>query len=552
MSPDGQALLWGRKLPRQDEDDDEEERHCSVVLTDLQDMEHHMLGEMDGISATFGPDGQSVLVAATDGRRSVLRELRRDGTEVRTLLSSRRRLVPSWFASGEIAVWTGWTVKGKRRKSQRIAWGTDTLRWLDLPRGRYAFAGRLDGDLLLKTRLDRDRQGVFQIDPADARRKNWVELLADTETEVIQQARLRGDKWLVATRADGVVALIERPFAGGDDTEVLPEKYSWVSSRRTQESSALIRSGSPQGQQAWLLSEDGVLAELDGLRIKADVAFLSILAPSADGTQVPVSVIVPRELELDGNAPVWLRAYGGFGSGTRAFMGPDEDLWIRMGGIVATVHARGGDERGEAWHEGAKQANFGLTFDDVIGAGEWFVNEGYSRPGRLVISGGSNGGLTAAACVARRPDLFGAAVSWSGVLDLIRGPEMGNWWPAEYGRPGNPEHRVALLADSPLHQEPEGLPPVLLISGVEDPTVTPSHSYKLATAWSELGGGPVLLRILPWPSHLHNLGGKRQEAVREEIDEDVEKRVSGETLAFLIRALDLDLPELPEDAKQTE
>jgi len=547
LGPNGKQLIWGRLLPKEDEDDEKERRLCSVVVTDLETMEHRSLGEKLGFKASIAPDGESMMASTIEGRKSVLRELDMHGTEQRVLLKSRRTLSPSRLKNGDMAVWTGWTASGKRRKNQRVAWGQDKLEWLPFPKGRYSWVGDIDGDPLFLTKLDKDRRGVVRVDLESPRRKHWVELMADTETEVLQQVRIHGDNYLIATRTDGVVALTQQPVAGGDAVPVFSEHFSWISARRTLEESALIRAGSPQGQRAWLRSREGVLTELDGLVLQADAEFRSIQAPSADGTPIPVSVILPAGLTPNADAPVWLRAYGGFGSGSRAYLGPNEDLWLQMGGIVATVHARGGDERGDEWHEQAKQTQFGLTFDDVIGAGEWFIDEGYSAPGRLVVSGTSNGGLTSMACVARRPELFGAAISTAGVLDLIRGPEMGNWWPAEYGRPGNPEHRAALLADSPVHATPEELPPVLLVTGPSDPTVTPSHSFKLATVWSGQSGGPVLLRVLPWPSHLWHMANKKQKTIRDEIDEDEQERVAGEKLAFLMRALDLELPELPEE-----
>jgi prolyl oligopeptidase len=84
-----------------------------------------------------------------------------------------------------------------------------------------------------------------------------------------------------------------------------------------------------------------------------------------------------------------------------------------------------------------------------------------------------------------------------------RGPGFGRWWPAEYGRPrGRPAVQASLRALSPVHNLPAGpLPPLLITTGVEDDTVSPAHSYKLAAAWRDLPGGPVLLNVHPTRTH---------------------------------------------------
>ena len=98
------------------------ERVCAVVVTDLVTMEHHPLGEIQGLrSVVIAPDGKSVLVAAMEGRRHVVRELSMDGDFKRKLLSSHRTLTPWWLPSGDIIIWA--RKPGGQPSNLRIAWG---------------------------------------------------------------------------------------------------------------------------------------------------------------------------------------------------------------------------------------------------------------------------------------------------------------------------------------------------------------------------------------------------------------------------------------------
>jgi prolyl oligopeptidase PreP (S9A serine peptidase family) len=107
------------------------------------------------------------------------------------------------------------------------------------------------------------------------------------------------------------------------------------------------------------------------------------------------------------------------------------------------------------------------------------------RP-KLAIEGGSNGGLLVGACVTQRPDLYGAALAYVGVMDMLRFDQFGQGagWVGDYGVPHNPEDFKSLRAYSPYHNVRPGTryPAILVITGDHDARVMPAHSFKFAAA----------------------------------------------------------------------
>lgn len=227
-----------------------------------------------------------------------------------------------------------------------------------------------------------------------------------------------------------------------------------------------------------------------------------VFAESRDGTRIPVFVSHKKGIPLDGKNPAFLYGYGGFGTSMLPRFSPADVAWMERGGVCAVACLRGGGEYGEEWHRAGMKEGKRNTFDDMIAAAEWLVANRYTAPANLGIGGHSNGGLTAAACIVQRPDLFGAAVIDSGVLDLLRFHlhTVGWSWTNEYGSPDNPTEAALLAAWSPLHALKKGTryPPVLILTADRDDRVVPWHSYKFVAALKEAQGNPdapVLLRV---------------------------------------------------------
>ena len=173
---------------------------------------------------------------------------------------------------------------------------------------------------------------------------------------------------------------------------------------------------------------------------------------------------------------------------------------VRAWRIYALPNLRGGNEYGERWHEEGMLGRKQNVFDDFVAAAEWLVAKGYTRPERLTITGGSNGGLLMGAAMTQRPDLFGAVLCDVPLLDMVRYHLFGSGktWIAEYGSADDPALFPALLAYSPYHHVKKGAryPATLLLSADADDRVDPLHARKFAAAlqWASTGG-PVLLRV---------------------------------------------------------
>ena len=233
----------------------------------------------------------------------------------------------------------------------------------------------------------------------------------------------------------------------------------------------------------------------------ADYEVKQVFYASKDGTKVPMFICHKKGLKLDGTNPTLLYGYGGFNISLTPSFSVSRLQWMEMGGVFALANLRGGGEYGEAWHRAGTKLQKQNVFDDFIAAAEYLVKEKYTAPKKIGIQGGSNGGLLVGACLAQRPDLFGACLPAVGVMDMLRFQKFtaGRFWVDDYGSSDNKDEFEALVKYSPYHNLKTGTeyPPTLVTTADTDDRVVPGHSFKFTAKIQECqkGPNPVLARI---------------------------------------------------------
>lgn len=254
----------------------------------------------------------------------------------------------------------------------------------------------------------------------------------------------------------------------------------------------------------------------------SDTEVVQTLAASKDGTKIPLVILRRKGTTLDGNNPALLTGYGGFGISERPSFSSARRVWIEQGGIYAIASLRGGGDFGEEWHAAGKLTRKQNVFDDFTACARALVEQGYTRPGRLAITGGSNGGLLMGALLVQHPELFKAVVSSVGIYDMLR-VELstnGAFNVTEYGTVKDPEQFKALLAYSPYHAVRKGAayPASLFKTGANDPRVDPMQSRKFVAALQAANSSkaPILLRTNPKAGHGLDM------ALSERIEENVD------------------------------
>jgi prolyl oligopeptidase len=232
-----------------------------------------------------------------------------------------------------------------------------------------------------------------------------------------------------------------------------------------------------------------------------DIETKQVNVTSRDGSKVPMFVSYKKGIKLDGNNPAMIYGYGGFNVGINvSYLGSFATL-INRGVVVAQPGLRGGNEYGEAWHEGGMRGNKQNVFDDLYASAEWLIRAGYTKSSRLVAFGGSNGGLLVGAAATQRPDLFKGIVCSVPLLDMVRYHKfrIARYWIPEYGDPDKAADFAWLLRYSPYHNVRAGvnMPTMLVIAGENDTRVDPLHAKKfVALAQNNPGQiNPVMLKM---------------------------------------------------------
>ena len=172
-----------------------------------------------------------------------------------------------------------------------------------------------------------------------------------------------------------------------------------------------------------LLKQQPVLGGFDAQRYVSE----RIHVAAADGMRIPISVVYRRDAfaaepkwpDGDSGAPLLLYGYGSYGISVPVTFSSNRLSLLDRGVVFAIAHIRGGGELGKPWHDAGRMREKINTFTDFIAAAEFLISKRYTSPEKLIIEGGSAGGLLIGAVVNMRPYLFRAAISHVPFVDVL-------------------------------------------------------------------------------------------------------------------------------------
>jgi len=251
-------------------------------------------------------------------------------------------------------------------------------------------------------------------------------------------------------------------------------------------------------RKATLLKQTEVPGGFDKANYKSERVF----ATAADGTKIPMSVVYKRDVKLDGTAPMLLYAYGSYGIPISPTFSAGRLALLDRGVIYVIAHIRGGGELGEPWREAGRMMKKMNTFTDFIACGDYLVKQKYTSSDRLVIQGGSAGGLLMGAVTNMRPDLFKAVVAQVPFVDVLN-TMLDASLPlttSEYIEWGNPNKKAAydyMKRYSPYDNvHPANYPAMLVKVSLNDSQVPYWEGAKFVAKIRELktDHNPLLLK----------------------------------------------------------
>jgi prolyl oligopeptidase len=402
----------------------------------------------------------------------------------------------------------------------------------------YTFLGNEGPVFWFRTDWQAPRGRVIAIDTRHPARENWKELIPQSQ-DTLRGVSVVGERFIAHYLRDAHSAVKVFQLSGKLDRELklpgLGSAGGFGGKRKDRETFYSFTS----------FTVPGTIYRLDMATLKstvwrspkvdfnpADYTTRQVFYKSKDGTRIPMFITHRKGLKLDGNSPTYLYGYGGFNISITPSFSVANLGWLEMGGVLAIANLRGGGEYGEEWHQAGMKARKQNVFDDFIGAAEWLIAKKYTQSNKLAIGGGSNGGLLVGACLAQRPELFGAALPAVGVMDMLRFHKftIGWAWTADYGSPDQPDEFKYLLTYSPLHNLRPGTkyPATMITTADHDDRVVPAHSFKFAARLQECQAGPAPALIRIEVRAGHGAGKPTAKLIEEAADK----------WAFLVKTLD--------------
>jgi oligopeptidase B len=347
-------------------------------------------------------------------------------------------------------------------------------------------------------------------DPTEA---NWTELIAHRDDVMLEGVDLFARHCVLHERAGGfprlrimrldsgethTIDIPELPYSvhGGANAEFDTDVYRFIYESLVTPDSVFDYDMNTRTRT--LLKQRPVLGGYAAAAYASEVTY----ATASDGARIPVSLVYRRDKRAAGPQPLLLTAYGAYGFAYDVHFSSARLSLLDRGVIVATAHVRGGGELGKRWHDQGRMLAKKNTFTDFIAAAEHLIARGYTDSSRLVIEGGSAGGLLMGAVANLRPDLFKAVVADVPFVDVINtmlDPTLplttGEY--EEWGDPRQREYYDYMLSYSPYDNvEAKAYPAMLVQTSLNDSQVMywEPAKYVARLRATKTDANPLLLK----------------------------------------------------------
>ena len=361
-----------------------------------------------------------------------------------------------------------------------------------------------NGDFYITTNKNAENFRIVRAPVADSSQKNWTDFVAHNPAIKIDGVDFFKDFAVVSERENGLeylkildtktkraatrIATPESVYTIGTgtnvefDTPVIRYSYaSMITPSSTYEYNFKTK-------KSELLKQQEIPSGYD----KTQYETTRVWATVRDGVKVPISIVMKKGTKLDGKSPMLLYAYGSYGISMDPSFSTARLSLVDRGMIYGIAHIRGGSELGEKWRQDGRMFKKLNTFNDFVDASEWLVKNKYTSSDRLVIQGGSAGGLLMGAVVNMRPDLFKAAIAQVPFVDVMN-TMLDATLPlttGEYIEWGNPNEKEAfdyMIKYSPYDNvKAQSYPNMLVEVSVNDSQVPYWEGAKLAAKIREL------------------------------------------------------------------
>ncbi|BAY23562.1 protease II [Calothrix sp. NIES-2100] len=363
-------------------------------------------------------------------------------------------------------------------------------------------------------------------------KENWQTVIPHQENVLLSGVSLFANYLVIYERKGGLETARVRNFSTGEESNItFPEPtYEFYEGNNPEFNTNILRFHytsfiTPQSvfdynmetNQRELKKETEVLGGYDRTHYQSEW----LMATAEDGTKIPISIVYKQGIKKDSTNPLLLTGYGAYGASYPATFSSNRLTLLDRGVVFAIAHIRGGEEMGRQWYEDGKFLQKKNTFTDFIACAEYLIKEKWTASDRLVITGGSAGGLLMGAVVNLRPELFKAVVAHVPFVDVVTTildtslPLSAMEW-EEWGNPNDPMYYDYMKSYSPYDNvEDKDYPEMLITAGLNDSRVKYWEPAKWTAKLRELKTDNNILLLKTNMGAGHSGASGRYESLRE-------------------------------------
>jgi dipeptidyl aminopeptidase/acylaminoacyl peptidase len=508
------------------------------------------------------PDGATIVCvrerhtgpSAADVRNEVVRLAADAVSEPEVLVSGPDFVAaPRLSPDGTTLAWLQWD-------HPSMPWDDTQLVVRDLESGEETVVAGGPGESVLEPRFEPDGSLLFLSDRTD-----WWNLYrwtpgADIVPVVRLDAEIGEPAWAFGSaryvRLDDGRVVFARWHEGRDGLAVRQTDGTLVDLELPFSAIAAVRAAGPD---AVVVVAGSPTAELGVQRVDITTSAVETLRPPRDLGLEPAQISVPEHItfdSVDGSGaprrahaqfyppasadwcgpegelpPLLVQIHGGPTGAATPVLSTSVQYWTSRGFAVVDVNYGGSTGYGRAYRQELLGEWGVIDVADCLAAARRLADQERADGERLCIRGGSAGGFTTLAALARDDTPFAAGADHFGVADLEALAAETHKFESRYldrlvGP--YPQARDVYVERSPIHHVERFTRPLIVLQGAEDEVVPPNQSEMIVDAL-RARGTPVAYLLFEGEQH----GFRRAENIRRALDSE---------LSFYAQVLGFELP----------